>query len=1212
MLGRGGMGVVYQAFDHKRQKLVALKTMQGLEPAALYRFKQEFRSLAGLAHPNLVTLHELVSAGGQWFYTMELIEGVDFLTFVCPPGSPRPPAQDLDAAQLDRLRSTASQLAEGLLALHQAGKLHRDIKPGNVLVTHAGRVVLLDFGLAADLDRSGLHQSTEPHLLGTAAYMAPEQAACLPVSPAGDWYALGVILYEALTGRAPFEGRSLEVLLRKQQEDPPPPADVAPGVSPDLNALCVELLDRDPQQRPLGPEVLRRLGGRPDGAQPAAGPSVAEPLLVGRERHLAALAEVFEAVRLGRTVTMAVAGPSGAGKTVLVQRFLEGLTRRDEAVVLAGRCYEQESVPYKALDSLVDALSSHLARLSPLEAEALLPRDVPALARVFPVLLRVDTVARAPRRGVEVSDAQEVRRRALAALRELLGRMADRRPLVLAIDDLQWGDIDSAALLADLVRPPDPPALLLVVSYRSEDRAISPCLAAFFKAQEPKDAGEHRELAVEPLTLEEGQQLALALLDVADPAREVHARLIARESGGNPFFVSELARYLQAEPEPAAAGADAAGEITLTRVLGGRFLRLPNDARRLLEVVAVAGRPLHFGDACQAAEIAADEEAILGLLRAARLIRGSGLPPGEQIEAYHDRIRETAVARLTADELRHYHRQLARVLEKSGRADPEALALHFREAGERERAGNYAALAAARAAETLAFDRAATLYRLALELHPGAEERWLRTGLGDALANAGRGLEAGRAYLEAAAGAEPAEALELRRRAALQLLSSGHIDEGRAALGTVLAAAGMRLAATPGRALWGLLGRRLQLRLRGLGFRRRDAGQDFDEELRQFDICWSAAVGLSMVDYIQGAYFQTRGLLLALRAGEPVRLARALAMEAAHVSSGGSHSRRRTAHLLQTAEDLARQVEHPYPSALVWLARGIAAALEGRWRDGCTFCDRAEGIFREYCTGVMWELGTAHRFSLWPLMYLGEVAEIGRRLPRLLKEARERDDLYAVTSLSLVVRTFWRLAQNEPERARHELEETMARWSPHGFHVQHMNRLYDEAQIDLYEGRGQLARQRLTDHWAVLKRSHLLRVQQVRIFMLHLRARSALAAAGGPDARSLLDSAERDARLLRREAVPWAEALAGLVQAGVARGRGDVNRAVRLLREAADGCTAAEMHLHAAAAQLFLGKLAAGAEGAELVARAEAWMAGQGIRDPEKMAALLVPGIGGK
>jgi hypothetical protein len=1214
-LGRGGMGVVYQAYDRKRRHVVALKTMQGAEPSALYRFKAEFRTLAGLTHPNLVTLYELVAEGGLWFFTMELVEGDSFLAHVRSAGETadlRDPA-GLTPPQLGRLRDALRQLAAGVRALHQAGKLHRDIKPGNVLVTRLGRVVLLDFGLAADLDRSGQHLSFRPSLLGTVAYMAPEQAAGQPVSPASDWYALGSMLYEALTGRPPFRGAPFEVLRAKQDLDPPDPAGLVSGIPDDLRALCADLLRRDPRQRPSGDDILRRLGaGRAEGAPaPAVGiTATSEAPLIGRARHLAALEAAFHACRQGRAIRLYVHGRSGVGKTALVQRFLDGLTERGAAVVLPGRCYEQESVPYKALDSLVDSLSRYLEALPLPEAQALLPRDIGALARVFPVLHRLEAVAGAPVRGGAVSDPQEIRRRGLAALRELLGRLADRRPLVLFIDDLQWGDLDSAALLLDLLRQPDPPPLLFLGCYRSEDAASNPCLQALLEAREPSEGVERGELAVEPLAPPERRELALALLASRDPAAQARADAIARESGGNPFFLHELVHYLGAGVAQAGGGPE--GDVTLHDVLWSRVRRLPEGARRLLEVVAVAGRPLRPEDACRAAGVAAEQGVALACLRAGRLLRGVWRPESPEVETYHDRVRETVVTRLVPSALREHHRRLALVLEASRRSDPEVLAVHFQEAGEPGRAGAYYALAAEQAAEALAFDRAAKLYRLALELQAprGVEECRLRTGLADALANAGRGAESAREYLRAAETAGAAEALDLRRHAALQLLSSGHVDDGLATLRAVLGAVGMRRPETPWRALWSLAWQRLRLRWRGLGFRRRDVRQVEAGELRRLETCRSAAVGLSMVDPLQGAYFQTRYLLLALRTGEPQHLVQALAMEGAHASIGGCFSRRRTDELLGAAETLAQLLARPYPAALVALAKGIADALEGRWRSARALCDQAEGIFRTHCTGVMWELSTAHRFALWPLMFLGEVAEIGRRLPALIKEARERNDLYAVTNLSLVVRTFVRLADDEPERARRELRQVMDEWSQQGFHVQHMNRLIDEVQIGLYQGEGGAAWEQATCHWPALARSHLLRVQQVRIFLLHLRARAALAAATArAEPGPLLHAAERDARRLRRERIAWAEALAQLVRAGVAMGRRDVCGARQLLEDAAGRLETAGLHLHAAAARRRLGERVGGSEGRRLVEQAEAWMRGQHVRRPDRMTVLLAPGF---
>jgi len=201
-LGAGGTGVVYEALDRERDLRVALKQLTRLDAQSLYRFKSEFRALQDLDHPNLVRLGELVEDGRTWFMTMELVEGEEIVAY-CRPGG---------RVDHDRVRHTFAQLAAAIEALHLSGKVHRDIKPANVLVDHGGRAVLLDFGLL--FDPLGAEASDDA-VVGTAAYMAPEQAASKSVGPAADWYGFGAVLYEALTGVLPFAGNLVEVLTEK-------------------------------------------------------------------------------------------------------------------------------------------------------------------------------------------------------------------------------------------------------------------------------------------------------------------------------------------------------------------------------------------------------------------------------------------------------------------------------------------------------------------------------------------------------------------------------------------------------------------------------------------------------------------------------------------------------------------------------------------------------------------------------------------------------------------------------------------------------------------------------------------------------------------------------------------------------------------------------------------------------------------------------------
>ena len=353
-------------------------------------------------------------------------------------------------------------------------------------------------------------------------------------------------------------------------------------------------------------------------------------------------------------------------------------------------------------------------------------------------------------------------------------------PLVLCIDDLQWGDADSGALISELLRPPAPPVLLLVACYRSEDATISPVLRTLLGCDgQSGTIADRRELAVEPLSPSDAEGLARIGLGDENPDAAVLARAIARESGGNPFFISELMRAVRAGTGKVSRLL-APGQVTLDNVLESRIALMPAEARRLLEAIAVCGRPLPRAVALLAARREGDGRVALAALHSGRLIRNTGHADGDEIGIYHDRVRTAVIASLPADALEAYHRELAGAWLACGRAEPEQLAAHYCGANEPERAGPYYLIAAVEATRALAFGRAVELYRLGLNLTrtDGGERRRIQTRLADALSNAGRGAEAAREYLAAADGADDLEALDLRRCAAYQFCISGHLDEG--------------------------------------------------------------------------------------------------------------------------------------------------------------------------------------------------------------------------------------------------------------------------------------------------------------------------------------------------------------------------------------------------------------------------------------------------
>jgi hypothetical protein len=438
-------------------------------------------------------------------------------------------------------------------------------------------------------------------------------------------------------------------------------------------------------------------------------------------------------------------------------------------------------------------------------------------------------------------------------------------------------------------------------------------------------------------------------------------------------------------------------------------------------------------------------------------------------------------------------------------------------------------------------------------------------------------------------------------------LRSGHFAEGITALRGVLTSVGEKMADTPARALLALGAHRLHLKLRGLKFKQRDESELLPGDLTRLDTLWSAAAGLGMLDTIRGADFQTRHLLLALKAGEPYRIARALAMEAGFVSTGGVKAAARAARLVDAAAELSKKVAHPHAIGLANMTAGIAQLQIGQWAAARGCLRQADAIFRERCTGVAWELATTEAFHMVTLFYLGSFAALRVTAPSIMTEASARGDLYASSNARLShMNLAWLMA--DERQAAQQIGLAMKAWSPEGYLAQHFYALVAGVQLELYAGRGAAAWALAEREWARLDASLFMKVQFIRVEAHHLRARAALAAAAAaPQGAAVYQAvAERDATVLERENAPWATALAQLVRAALAVQRGQQAAARTLLDDAAAQLTALDMGGYAGAAKLRRAEL----DGERpVIASARSALAYAGAPDPDALARMLAPGF---
>jgi len=761
ILGEGGRKRVYLADDLALHRQVALSTLKStaLDVTALARARREAEAMARLSdHPNIVPIYDIGEDAERLFLVSQYMSGGDLQQALAAA-----PHGRLD---LDRAMRIARQVADALDHAHGKGIVHRDVKPANVWFSPDGSAKLGDFGLALALDDDRL--TTEASLVGTAAYMSPEQGLGQPATSRSDLYSLGVMLYELVCGRLPFRGTESAVVISQHVNTPPVrPTQLVPEIPKALDALIVSLLAKLPASRPgSAAEVVRMLDAMllasgsehtPLGAKTAALEALIDTPLVGRDRELHELRTALDATLAGQSRSVLISGDNGSGKTRLANE-LDTYAELRGAEVLWARCSSAEGAP--DCWPWIQAIRTHLRSVDDEQLRSELGSGAATLAALVP-----EIVGRLPDVVVaEEADPGRAKFRLFDAITVFLQNAARRRPLLIVVDTLHDADPTTVELLEHLATEVGRSPILMVGCVRENQGGdLGPLDESVARLSR---LGQFTHLRLRPLDAADVRGLleAIAGHPLHASVEVAFVEAITRESGGNPYYLQEIVRHLVETGvlyrdgnhwrSDARRIEDLAIPPSIRDAAQRQLERLPEACRELLSLAAVVGREFSLGRLAALADLSQDElvEVLTPALRGQIVIADT--VDADSYAFSHDATRESLYRQLKPERRAQLHRRLGALLEEAYGDRPEGhlaeLAHHFAEAastGAAPEAIDYCWWAAERAVQVGMYGEAAGHLRRASSLLPLVEDdpaRWceLHLSLGDALWHAGEEAEA--------------------------------------------------------------------------------------------------------------------------------------------------------------------------------------------------------------------------------------------------------------------------------------------------------------------------------------------------------------------------------------------------------------------------------------------------------------------------------------
>ena len=1072
ILGTGAYGRVFRALDTIRRHDVAIKVLRNDSSDALLRFKQEFRALSGIRHPNLIRFHKLGrTPEGVWFLVIEFVNG-DSLTSTATgndrsESSPDLPPTEADIAALaptgelptdapadarvyrheiaplfdaEALAQRMAQLASGLRHLHNAGVIHCDLKPSNVLVTQDDRVVILDFGVARYTQHIGAQHQAARAIAGTLPYMSPEFRAGSDPLPSVDWYATGIMLTELLTG---LPATTIGAMPPDERDELLDATAESFPAHEHLCALAKGLTHPDPVLRKDGHDLAVVCGDHGPESHVGEDTSDAIPFIRG-DRELAHLNHLWNRYRNGETVNVIIEGVAGVGKSALCQEFIWRLSTLAAApILLIARCRTDELLGYRAFDELVDGVAAVMQTLPEDEAAQLQAHVGQSLAKLFPTLR---SFCAAPPDDTnddkdEVEDAED----ALNDLQQLIQKLSERRDVVIWIEDIHLADRHSQRWFAKIFSPGRGPRALLMLTRRpnNDPRIVDQIDIQTLGYAIPI-------YRIQALDDEIAAQIAQRLLPTNLKKRDELIQHVVRIAHGNPQLLRELCR----DPEKARTVDE---NITLVRLLRERFAGIASESANVLRALATSTVPLNRVQIAQIANLTPDEveRAIDALERSNALWQVAGPKPDDE---YYDisqhSIADTILHATPPNELAAYHERHARRGSLSIK-DGETFVRHLVKAGLLNEARRHAQQLAEDADQAREWALSARMRDTLLDILRSEGQRpnddLLRDTIRARLA-AGRGVEAARLMLELADDTNKAEAHALRQKAARALLLAGHINEGLR-IQSASSPQGVRL---PAHLLPDLLeSARLEpiiyRKIKNLDINTLDhnppQNNPLDERVAAYR---TLRTNFSITGNSHGYHLTIRELHAAIESQSAPQILHALTAHCTYIAMAGDKNKAKTDTYIQRAQELAKSQDDPNLLHSLKIYEGTSDYHQGNYHLGWAKIRESYRWMRENAPHAQMNLSYINLHHIFFYTTLCNTHALRKLYYPQILTARQNQNPLLEATLTLCGAITW-LIDDAPEAATSAIERL--HWQPNtrGFHLYDYLRLRAQSDLVIYK-----------------------------------------------------------------------------------------------------------------------------------------------------------------